>query len=274
VIADSRSVGVRWALLAAVLFGTSTPLAKHLLTTSEPQVLAGLLYLGSGLGLGLFWLFRWRGRGDAVEAPVARHDLPWLAGAIIFGGVLAPVLLLTGLARTPASTASLLLNLEGVFTALLAWIVFRENVDRRIFIGMAAIVAGGAMLAWPGHLTLAGATGPVLVAAACLAWAIDNNLTQRVSAGDPVQIAGLKGLSAGAVNLGLGLALGGNVPAGARLGSALALGFVAHRRLLLARPVRWRRSGARRVPGARHAALSARCRVDGSGALVAPYGAS
>jgi drug/metabolite transporter (DMT)-like permease len=102
---------------------------------------------------------------------------------------------MAGLARTPASTASLLLNLEGVFTAVIAWVVFRENVDRRIVLGMAAIVAGGALLSWAGRLTLAGVRGPLLVTVACLGWAIDNNLTQKVSAGDPVGVAGLKGLA-------------------------------------------------------------------------------
>lgn len=177
--------GIATALAAAILFGLSTPLAKGLLADVSPQVLAGLLYLGSGLGLGVFWLFRGVAPRPRREAPLARADLPWLAGAIAAGGIVAPVLLMAGLARTPASTASLLLNLEGVFTAVIAWIVFRENVDRGIALGMAAIVAGGALLSWAGGLTLAGTRGPLFVTAACLGWAIDNNLTQKVSAGDP-----------------------------------------------------------------------------------------
>ncbi|MEO8452931.1 MAG: EamA family transporter [Gemmatimonadota bacterium] len=221
--------GIRLALLAAALFGASTPLAKALLAQATPQVLAGLLYLGSGGGLGVYWLARRRyGPAAAIEAPILRRDLPWLAGAIGAGGVLAPVLLMAGLARTSASTASLLLNLEGVFTALLAWIVLRENVDRRIFMGMMAIVVGGALLSWPGRLTGAGVVGPLLIGAACLAWAVDNNLTQRVSAGDPVQIAGAKGLIAGTVNLALGLGLGGAMPLAPRIAAALMVGFVGY----------------------------------------------
>src|SRR6266542_3865278 len=134
----SHRVGIRYALLAAILFGLSTPLAKLLLGGISPQVLAGLLYTGSGLGLGAYWLV-W-GRWTGGEARLSRRDLPWLAGAIVAGGVIAPVLLMAGLGRTPASAASLLLNLEGVFTALLAWVVFHENVDRRIFIGMTVII--------------------------------------------------------------------------------------------------------------------------------------
>src|SRR5919199_5797369 len=197
--------GIGLALTAAVLFGISAPFAKLLLRGAAPQLLAGLLYLGSGVGLSLLWLGR--GRAASQEAPLTRREAPWLAGAIAFGGVLGPLLLMAGLARTPASSASLLLNLEGVFTALLAWFVFRENFDRRIALGMAAIVAGGAALSWEGRVELGGLAGPLLVAAATLCWAVDNNLTQKVSAGDPVQIAMLKGLVAGSVNVTIAMTL-------------------------------------------------------------------
>src|SRR3954469_19668276 len=219
--------GVQSALLAALLFGASTPLAKGLLASVPPQVLAGLLYLGSGLGLGVLWLWR-RRRGKAGQAALTRRDLPWLVGAIAFGGLLGPLLLLLGLAQTPASAASLLLNLEGVSTALLAWIVFRENVDRLIALGMMAIVAGGALLAWQGWLEWGGLAGPLLVAAACLCWAIDNNLTQKVSASDPLQIAALKGATAGTVNLAIGLSLTGSPPILPGISAALLLGFFGY----------------------------------------------
>ncbi|MFL5404026.1 MAG: EamA family transporter, partial [Gemmatimonadales bacterium] len=156
------------------------------------------------------------------------RDLPWLVGAIAFGGVLGPLLLLLGLSKTPASAASLLLNLEGVFTALLAWVVFRENVDRRIAFGMLAIVVGGALLAWQGRLELGGVSGSLLVAAACLCWAIDNNLTQKVSASDPLQIAALKGATAGTVNLALGLTFTGSLQTMPQIGAALVLGFFGY----------------------------------------------
>jgi drug/metabolite transporter (DMT)-like permease len=220
--------GVRLALLAALLFGVSTPLAKALLADIAPQILAGLLYLGSGVGLTLVWLARQGRQGAASEAPITRRDLPWLSGAIGCGGVLAPVLLMAGLARAPASTASLLLNLEGVFTAVLAWVVFRENVDRRIFLGMVAIVVGGVLLAWPDRGSPVSVVGPLLISAACFGWAVDNNLTQKVSAGDPVQIAGLKGLVAGTVNLALGLILGGAVPLGPRMAGAILMGLLGY----------------------------------------------
>ncbi len=220
--------GVGLALAAALLFGLSTPFAKGLVGTIRPQLLAGLLYIGSGTGLGLFWLVRRVQGAPPPDAPLTRHDLPWLAGAVLAGGVVAPLLLLAGLIGTPASGASLLLNLEGVFTALLAWFVFHENFDRRIALGMLAIVAGGALLSRQGDARVASAAGPLLIAGACLSWGIDNNLTQKVSASDPVAIAAIKGLVAGTVNAGIALSLGAALPTGPRLAGALALGLASY----------------------------------------------
>jgi len=216
------NIGIYCALGGAVLFGASTPFAKLLLGEINPLVLAGLLYAGSGLGLG-FWLTLRDWIAPGVErARLAPGDYKWLCGALLSGGVLGPVLLLYGLAATPASTAALLLNLEGAFTALLAWFVFREHFDRRVMLGMALIVIGGIVLGWrPAGLAVA---WPALaIAGACLCWAFDNNLTRKISAGDSVKIAAAKGLIAGAVNLGLSFSLGIALP-GASL--ALAAGLV------------------------------------------------
>ena len=206
--------GVLYALQAAFLFGASTPLAKSLLPQMTPLLLAGLLYLGSGVGLAAYSFLRPR-RGDPSrnEAALTRKDAPWLAGAILAGGVVGPVLLMWGLATTPASSASLLLNLEGVLTALLAWFVFKENFDRRIALGMALIAAGGVCLSWMGRLETGVPWSAFAIVGACLAWAVDNNLTRKVSAGDPVQIAMFKGLVAGGVNTVLAFALDAKLPA-------------------------------------------------------------
>lgn len=236
--------GAALALLAAGLFGASAPFAKLLLRDAAPQLLAGLLYLGSGLGLAVVWLVR---RRENREAPLTRRDAPWLVAAITFGGVLAPALLMTGLARTPASSASLLLNLETVFTALLAWFVFREHFDRRIALGMLAIVAGGAVLSWEGRVALGGSSGPLLVVAATLCWAIDNNLTQKVSAGDPVQIAMLKGLAAGSVNFAIAIALGAGWPGAPRVAGAFVLGFLGYGLSLVLFVLALRRLGTART---------------------------
>jgi drug/metabolite transporter (DMT)-like permease len=219
---------VAYALGAAVLFGASTPFAKVLLAEVDPILLAGLLYLGSGCGLSLWGWVRSRWRKAPVEARISRAALPWLAGAILTGGVAGPALLMLGLAATPASSASLLLNLEGVLTAVLAWFVFRENFDRRIALGMAAITAGGVVLSWAGRPEVGLPWGPLAIGGACLAWAIDNNLTRKVSAGDPLRIAAAKGMVAGTVNLSIALAAGASLPSiSATLGSAV-VGFLGY----------------------------------------------
>lgn len=206
--------GVLHAFLAAITFGASTPFAKLLIGDVAPVALAALLYLGSGAGLMLWLGLRTLRRSSPGTggAPLTRPDLPWLLGAIVFGGIAGPVLLMLGLSVTPASSASLLLNMEGVLTALLAWFVFRENFDRRIFVGMMLIVAGGLVLGWEQRPAIGMPWGALAIVGACLCWAIDNNLTRRISASDAVQIAGIKGLAAGAVNLCIALWLGIALP--------------------------------------------------------------
>ncbi len=224
-----RLSGVSFAVAAAALFGASTPFAKLLLGETNPILLAGLLYLGSGAGLCLWQLLRTRVRGQAApEASLSRSDLPWLGSAVFAGGVIGPLLLMIGLAVTPAATASLLLNLEGVLTALLAWFVFEENFDRRVALGMLAIAAGGALLSWAGRPEAGVPWGPLAVAGACLAWAVDNNLTRKVSGSDPVQIAAVKGLVAGPVNLAIALATGASIPAPGTLIGAGGVGFLGY----------------------------------------------
>ena len=240
--------GIGPALLAALLFGASTPLAKLLVADVSPVLLAGLLYAGSGLGLGSWLLVRrLRPREADEEAPLQRHDLPWLAGAVLFGGVIGPVLLMVGLANTPASTASLLLNLESVLTALIAWIVFRENVDVRIVLGMAAIVAGGVLLSWTQAPSAGLPWGAIAIAGACACWAIDNNFTRVVSGGDPVQVAAIKGGVSGAINITIALALGHRLPDALHLLSAGAIGLLGYGISLVAFVLALRHLGAART---------------------------
>jgi drug/metabolite transporter (DMT)-like permease len=214
--------GITYALLGAALFGASTPVAKLLVGGIDPVMLAGLLYAGSGLGLGLWLALRRWIRPLSGRPGLAASDWKWLAGAIVSGGIVGPVLLMLALSAAAASTVSLLLNLEGVFTALLAWFVFQENFDRRVMLGMLFIVLGGLLLSWPSG-GISASLPALAVAGACLCWAIDNNLTRKISAGDSVQIAGIKGLAAGAVNLSASAAFGAARPA---LDSALAAALV------------------------------------------------
>jgi drug/metabolite transporter (DMT)-like permease len=215
--------GVLAALTSAFLFGAGTPLAKLLLSTVSPWLLAGLLYLGSGIGL---TLYRRLNKAPAVKLP--RNEALWFAGAIIAGGIVAPVLLMFGLTKTPASGASLLLNAEGVFTALLAWFAFKENFDRRIALGMIAIVAGAVVLSWQGDASFAGLWPSLALLGACLAWGIDNNFTRKVSLSDTTWIASIKGLIAGSVNLALAFMLGASLPPLPNLLGAMMVGFLSY----------------------------------------------
>lgn len=216
--------GVPLALASAALFGATPPLSKLLLEAVDPFLLAGLFYLGAGLGLSIYWGAR-RLAGEVAEAQLALRDLPWLTIAIAMGGVAAPVLLMLGLTLGTASSSSLLLNLEGLATMAIAWLVYRENVDRRLLLGALCILAGAVLLSWNGHgIPLDGSA--LLVAAACLAWGIDNNVTRRISAADPVVIAMLKGLVAGAVNVGLAFVGGASLPGAAAAIGAGAVGFL------------------------------------------------
>jgi drug/metabolite transporter (DMT)-like permease len=204
---------ILYALASAALFGASTPVAKVLLGAIHPAVLAGLLYCGAGVGI--TFLRRLAPAvlpaSDALQVPLNQKDFAWLAGAIAAGGVAGPLLLMFGLARTDAATASLLLTLEGAATALLAWFVFRENFDRRIALGMLCLLAGALVLSWSGAPGLHDLLGPLAILCACFAWGLDNNLTRKVSLADPLQITELKGLVAGPINIVLGLWAGGAI---------------------------------------------------------------
>jgi len=218
-----KQPGVLAALGAAALFGAGAPAAKLLLDAANPWLLAGLLYLGSGLGL-----WAWRLTRDNDRIRLGSGEWVWLAGAILSGGVVAPALLMLGLRNMPASEASLLLNAEGVFTAVLAWFVFRENFDRRIALGMLLILLGALVLNWAGDATISRAWPALCVLAACFLWGLDNNLTRKVSLSDATWIASIKGLSAGVTNLVLAMAAGAALPSTGHALGAMTVGFFAY----------------------------------------------
>lgn len=215
--------GVAAALGAALLFGASAPIAKWFLHDVSPWMLAGLFYLGSGLGLSLYRLVT-----HAQAVSLQRGEAGWLAGAVLTGGVAGPVLLMFGLTGMPASGAALLLNAEGVLTAVIAWVVFKENFDRRIGLGMLAIAAGAVILSWPGEARFSGTLPALGILGACLCWAIDNNLTRKVSLADATWIATVKGSVAGSANLALGFVLGSSLPSGGAVLAAMVVGLFAY----------------------------------------------
>ena len=221
-LGDIRRGGLL-AIAAALLFGLSTPAAKAIVGNVHPLLLAGLLYLGSGIGLCIIILF---GKRHGVK--LKRVDLPWLLATVLFGGAVGPALLMWGLTETTGSAASLLLTLEGVFTALIAWIVFREPFNRRIGMGMASIFVGAVLLALQTPSGHAGTLGALAVAGACLSWAIDNNCTSKIADVDALTLASIKGVVAGAANTTLALVTGGAFPTLGVVGVSALVGFFGY----------------------------------------------
>ena len=234
--------GVAAALGAALLFGASAPIAKWFLHNVSPWMLAGLFYLGSGIGLSIYRLVT-----HAQPVSLQRGEAGWLAGAVLTGGVAGPVLLMFGLTGMPASGAALMLNAEGVLTAVIAWVVFKENFDRRIGLGMLAIAAGAVILSWPGEARFAGALPALAILGACLCWAIDNNLTRKVSLADATWIATVKGTVAGCANLALGFALGSSLPEAWTVQAAMMVGLFAYGLSLVLFVVGMRHQGTART---------------------------
>ena len=218
-----KNPGVQAGLASALLFGASTPLAKPFASNFNPFLVAGLLYLGSGLGLLALRAVRGNPR---LELPASNRAS--LFGAVFFGGVVAPALLMFGLSAMAASDASLLLNTEAVFTAVIAWFVFKENFDRNIVAGMVAIVAGAAILSFSGDAWRSQLLSTLAVLGACLCWGIDNNLTGNVAAGDAISLASIKGLVAGPTNLVLAVVVGASAPPAGSIAALLVLGFVCY----------------------------------------------
>ncbi len=226
-----RARPVLLALLAAALFGASVPLVKLRVAEIGPVPMAALLYLGSGAGGALVLLARRAGaRGGAggSHARLAAADLPWLAGAVLSGGVVAPIVLLFGLRSTPPATASLLLNFEAVATALLATLLFREAVGRRVLTAAVLVVAGSALLSLRRGDAWGVSSGALGLVAACALWGLDNNLTRKVSAKDPMAIVTVKGLAAGLFSLGLARLTGAPLSAGRVAVELLLLGFASY----------------------------------------------
>ena len=221
---DHLFPGVPLALGSALLFGATLPMSKLLVAEVDPLLLASILYLGAGFGLAAFKIIRFR-TNQQRQAPVWTADLVWLTGAVVCGGILAPVLLVHGLAATDASTASLLLNLEGLATMVIAWVVLHENVDGRLLLGAASIVLAAALLTWNGKGPAIDA-GALLIVAACVAWGIDNNLTRNVVGTDPTTVAMIKGLVAGCINLTIAISSGVLVPSWSVAAAAAFVGFL------------------------------------------------
>ena len=234
------------ALTAAVMFGASVPLAQVLLGAVQPVMLAALLYIGGGSAvIGARLVRGW----NTGESPLARRDYPWLAGTMLAGGFLAPVVLMFSLAATPASTASLLLNTEAVATALIAAAFFSEGIGRRVMVAIGLITAAGAILSFDpaGHLGLS--LGALGVVGACVLWGFDNNCSRQISSKDPFAIGTVKGLGAGLLAFPLALALGESVPPLEIALPAILIGAVCYGASMICFILALRSLGAARTAG-------------------------
>lgn len=219
-----------FVILSAILFGISVPLAKLLVGDISPVVLASLLYLGAFVGLSIYAIARAkRAIGPNKKgAPLEKKDFPWLVGAIVTGGILGPICLMTGLTLISGFSASLLLNLEGLATVLIAVFVFKENSGRRLWIALACMTIAGIFITWAPTQSNFIIAGPSLIIFAMICWGIDNNLTRNISDKDPIQIAQIKGLVAGTTSLGLALILGIKIPLDISIIFALLLGSFSY----------------------------------------------
>jgi drug/metabolite transporter (DMT)-like permease len=238
--------GIAAGLLAAALFGASAPVSKLLLPGLGPLLLAALLYLGAGAGLTLYRLLVPSAVDPSREARLLRADALPLAGIIVTGGILGPVLMLAGLSRVSALAGSLLLNLEAPFTMLLAVLLFGEHLGRRASLAAGLVVAGGVVLGWrPGELR-ADPWGAIAIAGACASWAIDNNLTQRLSLRSPILVVRLKTLGAGICTLVVALATGHRLPGAGAIAAAMLVGSLAYGASIVLDMIALRHLGAAR----------------------------
>jgi len=227
-LVSERALGAGYGLLAAVLFGASAPVAKLLLPRTGPLMLAGLLYLGAGTALSIYRVLSKKSRDTSRHAGLTRADLPLLAGIVVMGGSVGPVLMLAGLQRVSAVTGSLLLNLEAIFTMLIAVLLFREHLGRFEAAASLVIVLAAALLGHRPHELRAEWLGVGAIAAACLSWGLDNNLTQRLSLRDPTAIARVKTIGAGSCTFLLALAMGQGLPSIGYVLAALVIGGLSY----------------------------------------------
>lgn len=226
---NPRRYSMFQALLAALLFGASAPLAKLLLGVIDPIPMASFLYLGSGIGLLLYrFIMRLQKKQMDVEAKIDKSEFKWLIGAVLTGGVLAPIVLMFSLRNTPASTASMLLNFESVATTLIAFIVFKESIGKRIWLAVALITSASILLSWDFKGEWGLSIGALGVLLACTLWGIDNNFTRNISAKDPFITVTIKGIGAGMFSMFLAILTRNHFPSFPIILGAMLLGFLSY----------------------------------------------
>ena len=224
---SERRISIVWALLAAALYAISSPVSKVLLGDVSPTMMAALLYLGAGLGMLLLGVIRRQAGLGASEQRLTRKDLPYTVGMVALD-IAAPICLMAGLATTTSANASLLNNFEIVATSLIALLVFREAISRRLWIAIGLITLSSLILSFEDASSLSFSSGSLLVLAACVCWGFENNCTRMMSQSDPLEIVVLKGFGSGLGSLAIAFAVGESLPALPYVLGSLLLGFLAY----------------------------------------------
>ena len=217
----TKRTAITCAILAAALYAINLPLTKLLLTAVSPTMLAALLYLGAGIGLYLF-----TGR-KKVDNPLTRSELPYTVGMVVLD-IAAPILLMFGLRHTGSANASLLNNFEIVATSLIALLVFREVLSRRLWLAIVLVTLASILISFEGEGAFQFNWGSLLVLGAAVCWGFENNCTRMLSAKSSVQITTIKGIFSGLGSLVIALCIGEAVPGILWIGASLLLGFVAY----------------------------------------------
>lgn len=221
------STGIFLAILAAALYALNSPLSKILLDYMPPTLMAGFLYLGAGVGMGVIWVIRKMEDGNNKEEALTKRELPHTVAMIVLD-IAAPIFLLLGLSGTTAANASLLNNFEIVATALIALLFFREKISPRLWMGIGFVMVSCAILSFEDITSFSFSGGSLFVLLAAVCWGLENNCTRKLSSKDPLQIVLLKGIFSGTGSVVIGLCLGERLGSVWSVFAVLGVGFVAY----------------------------------------------
>ena len=223
----STTTGILLAILAAALYAINSPFSKLLLDYMPSTLMAGFLYIGAGLGMGVIALIRKARKTERTEERITKNDLPYTLAMIVLD-IAAPIFLLLGLSYTTAANASLLNNFEIVATAIIALMIFKERISPRLWFGILFVTASCALLSFEDISSLKFSVGSLFILLACLCWGIENNCTRKLSSKDPLEIVLLKGIFSGLGSVIIGLCIGERITVLWSVFAVLGVGFVAY----------------------------------------------
>ena len=223
----AKKIAIIYAILAAALYAINVPLSKLLLNHVEPTMMAALLYLGAGLGLFIYGMIEKNiGKGESKER-LTKKELPYTVAMVILD-IAAPILLMIGITMTNSANVSLLNNFEIVATSIIALVIFKEVISKKLWFAIALVTIASVVLSFEGEGSFSFNQGSLFVLGACLCWGFENNCTKMISNKSSVEIVVIKGTFSGAGSLIVALILGEHIPTIQWIICALLLGFVAY----------------------------------------------